>query len=77
MVPVALDADALAATTAGAVRAAMAAYPAVLPVTLEVDALAAAVGCGAHAAEFHVPHAFGVLTDPAEIASRSATAAVA
>ena len=47
MVPVALDADALAATTAGALRAAVAACAAVMPVALEIDTFAAAVSRGA------------------------------
>jgi hypothetical protein len=55
----------------------MPACAAVLPVALEIDALAAAVSRSAHAAELHVPNAFGVLTDPAEIAAYSTAAAVA
>jgi hypothetical protein len=77
MVPVALDTDALTTTATGALCAAIPACAAVLSVALEVDALAAAVGRGAQAAELHVPNAFGVLTDPAEIAAYSTAAAVA
>jgi hypothetical protein len=77
MVPVAPDADALAATAAGAPRAAVAACAAVIPAAFKIDAFAAAVGRGAYAAEFHVPNAIGIPTDPAEIASYSASAAVA
>ena len=77
MVRVGRDADALTATAARALRAILAACAAVMPVALEIDALATAVGCGAHAAEFHVPNAFGVLANPAEFAPYSTGAAVA
>jgi hypothetical protein len=55
----------------------MPACAAVLAVMFEIDALTTAVARGAHAAEFHVPNAFGILAIPAEFTSYSTAAAIA